>query len=297
MSNTKLTQAKKLTDLPGIPATVPIGGIEQYRFDIRNPDEKAEYEALKKRLLSEGYKRHRSWGGKYTHCQIANMALEHKGTLYVDMTYAFEDQWNLEAPNLRVHEWAQDYMHSGMNIHIRQGYYLTGLEELRGILRTVSRCGYCGNKGFAADGGTCQACVGSAYLKEEDLPLLVMQPILGKKRSKAEVSAEVPAIKAAWLQRQIKATEVQTSRQKEGALASAEKARARAVLFEQAAEGWQWLADRGISTENIIYYDHSNTFSVGWRGEGLSEELAAEWHKTLYEFPAKWEVKVKGQGK
>lgn len=295
MSNTKLTQAKKLTDLPGIPATVAIGGIKMYRFDLRVAEEKAEYEALKKRLMSEGYHRHRSWGGKYMHRHIGEKVQEHQGTLYVDMANAFEDQWNLEAPNYRVHEWAQDYMHSGMNIHIRQGYYLTGLEELRGILRTVSRCGYCGNKGFAAEGGTCQACVGSAYLKEEDLPLLVMQPILGKKRSKDEVSAEVPAIKAAWLQRQIRAIAGQTGRQKEEALASAEKARARAVLFEQAAEGWQWLVDQGINTENIIYYDHTNTFSVGWRGEGLSEELAAEWHKTLYEFPAKWEVKVKGK--
>lgn len=295
MSNTKLTQAKKLTDLPGIPATAAIGGIQTYRFDIRVAKEKAEYGALKNRLISEGYHRHCSWGGKYLHRQIGENVKEHQGTLYVDMAHAFEDQWNLVAPNYRVHEWAQDYMHSGMNTNIRQGYYLTGLEELKGILRTVSRCGYCGNKGFAEEGGTCQACAGSAYLKEEDLPLLVMQPILGKKRSKDEVSAEVPAIKAAWLQRQIKATEVQTSRQKEEALASAEKARARTVLFEQAAEGWQWLVDHGINTENIIYYDHTNTFSVGWRGEGLSEELAAEWHKALYEFPAKWEVKVKGK--
>lgn len=51
--------------------------------------------------------------------------------------------------------------------------------------------------------------------------------------------------------------------------------------------GFLWLCKKGYGFSNIIYYPHSDTFSIGWR-DPLSEEEKAEWTKRMEGFPYKW---------
>jgi hypothetical protein len=56
-------------------------------------------------------------------------------------------------------------------------------------------------------------------------------------------------------------------------------------------EGFSWLLDRNIETENCIYYSHTKTFCFGWRNS-LTAEVKAQLEKALVGFPFPVEFKT-----
>lgn len=303
----KTNQSKKAAELPGIAASVKVGGIVVYSYDMEVPEERAAYEAMAAELKAANYKIHESWGPGVFHRQWGDkVAQAHPdGPVPIDMTHPFDDQWNTVDSNLRVHEWAQDYPGGtfGVSRTRRCGYYLKGIEKLKAELAKLSTCGYCGNFGLVAEEGFCRSCVGSSYLKEQDLALLVMRPV-GEKWAKvrppeykAAIAKYLPQIKEAWMHAQLHSLKVKpvTPVTDNKAFKEIAALRARAKKFEDAATAWEWLYARNINTENIIYYDHSNTFSVGWRSEGLDKDIADKWRELLKDFPADYEIKERAK--
>jgi hypothetical protein len=54
-------------------------------------------------------------------------------------------------------------------------------------------------------------------------------------------------------------------------------------------DGMIWLMDHGITTDNVIYYEHKDTFSFGWRSpidDSNIDALRAE----LEGFPFKYQI-------
>ena len=67
-----------------------------------------------------------------------------------------------------------------------------------------------------------------------------------------------------------------------------------ASTIENAAkerDGFLWFLDRGYSTENVIFYNHTGRFCVGWRSNGFDATAAEVWEATLCDFPFPHDVK------
>lgn len=304
----KTNQSKRAKSLPGIPDFVEVEGVVVYSYNLNVPERKQAYEELVAELKAKKYHLHRSLPGKMTHWDWGTKVKKvYTGPILMDFTHPHADQWSTAGPeNLHVHEWAEDAAHGGpmgTPTHMRNGYYLKGIEKLKAELAKLSSCGYCGNFGLVAEEGFCRACVGSSYLKEADLNLLVMRPV-GEKWMKTRpasyqsaVAKYLPDIKAAWLNAQLHDMTSSILDPKAASKKAEEIAglRRRAAKFEQAALAWEWLYARNINTENIIYYDSANIFQIGWRSmEGLDKEIADKWRELLKDFPADYKIKEVG---
>jgi len=57
-------------------------------------------------------------------------------------------------------------------------------------------------------------------------------------------------------------------------------------------QGYIFAEKHGVNSKNIIYYNHSQSFGVGWMNE-LSPEEKAEITKKFKNFPYKWEFNKK----
>ena len=55
-------------------------------------------------------------------------------------------------------------------------------------------------------------------------------------------------------------------------------------------DGTLWMLDAGISTESVIFYPHTRTFTFGWRNP-VSKEVRAELVEKLKQFPFDFEIK------
>lgn len=99
----------------------PAGGIETvinfYSFDIRNSDEKKEYEYLVKKLKKSGLK---IFNVIDTHKYGYFDMLIAKGKCYIDPSYVFGNQWNTNLG--RLMDWYEGIY---LNKKLKRGYYLT----------------------------------------------------------------------------------------------------------------------------------------------------------------------------
>lgn len=59
---------------------------------------------------------------------------------------------------------------------------------------------------------------------------------------------------------------------------------------EKELTAFTWMIDAGINTDNCIYYNHTDTFSFGWR-EPLSDTEKENITKLMVGFPYVWAVK------
>lgn len=69
----------------------------------------------------------------------------------------------------------------------------------------------------------------------------------------------------------------------------AEFDRKRAKLTAE-QERLEWFAARGLITENVIYYDHTDTVTIGWR-HALTDKAIGMWLDIMAEYPYKYEIK------
>jgi hypothetical protein len=56
-------------------------------------------------------------------------------------------------------------------------------------------------------------------------------------------------------------------------------------------DGFLWLMDHGINTENCIYYSHTDRFSFGWRNP-VDKEMESAILDVISEFPFAYEIKT-----
>lgn len=266
--------------------------IKYYRYELDKPQDNKEYKLLCENLKNKGLKLFdaislNNYQQKTEHFNKIK-ELEQRGFIELDTTYLFNNQWNTteESFNLRVFNWYEEIY---PNKQIKEGYYLEITEEMKNLLKNTFSCGYCGKQYFKPKQEFCLNCLDSEFLKKEDLFLLRLRSVKDEdRRTKDLTPTEQKNLIKLY-------TQAQTKGNKERAIKKIEdlKKRYKEDLKQAQTEykGFMWLLERGINTDNCIYYNHSNLFTFGWRTL-LSFEIEQELKKQLKEFPFKYELKT-----
>lgn len=154
--------------------------INYYSFDVSDERQNKEYKELCESLKNKGLK-------KFATIEI-NGSEELRAVEYffieeieLDCTYLFSNQWNTipvkENKGLSVFDWMEPIFE---NKRIKKGYWLEQTEEMTTIRLETFRCGYCGKQYHKPNKVFCEDCIGSQYLKRNDLKLLVLKQVLNE---------------------------------------------------------------------------------------------------------------------
>jgi hypothetical protein len=269
--------------------------IHFYDFDIGKDADKGRYNALVRKLKGEGLKLF-DCISLQNHEQMESFnnkikTLESRGTITLDPKYVFSNQWNTadDSFNLRVMEWKEEIY---PNRDIKRGYWLEVTPEMRELQHNTFICGYCGNREINTTAAFCVKCLESEYLKEAELFLLRFKRV-DNETTRAPLT---PEEKGYLLPLYIEAQRYGTTERGKKRIAK-EKQRIiddKKNAIEAANNeyvGKMWLFVSGISTDNVIYYNHTKRFCFGWRTP-LSFEEEQKLKVQLKGFPLKYDIKT-----
>lgn len=274
--------------------------LHAYHFDISNSKERAEFDFMRAKLAADGLKCFESHGGELHYRKDLD-----GHTLILETAHMFDNQWNtapipgVSDTGLRVFDWAQDY-EPHRNKIIKQGYYLEQTVAMREARVSRYACGFCG---FQVDASTvtrfCERCLDSEYLKESELYLLRMLPVTNGLKARAPLSeVELAVLKPAFTKAQVYgATERGAARIAKVRADITDEYETKTANAKTKHDGLLWLLDRGINTDNVIYYGHTGKFCFGWRkpldgAEYNALQLAL--HNEGYSFPFDHDIKTTG---
>jgi hypothetical protein len=165
---------------------------------------------------------------------------------------------------------------------------------MEAVRRNTLACGYTGQQ-FPADCGltfnTTERGLASFGLKESELSMLRLLPIWPEGVRRKELTAEerdylLPLYVAA----RMKGEEKKRAEQRAEVEAEHKRDCARA---EMEYLGKLWLLDRGMSLENVIYYNHTERFNFGWRTP-YGPKAAAAMVDALKGFPFAYDIQQEG---
>lgn len=253
--------------------------IHQYRFNTSNPDEAAAWDALVADRKANGVP------------LFAAISTSKKcpldGDIELETAHIFSNQWNTK--DWRVFDFYQGIV---PNDNIKAGHWLEITKEMREIRRNTNVCGYCGHQESAARGLVfCDCCIGSEYLKEDDLHLLRMLPAGDHLPQRNPLTnAEREHLLPQYLDAQIRGN---TARDKARIAKARERIESKFTATTNAAkterDGFLWLMDHGHNTSNVIYYSHTNRFCFGWR-KAIGDSEYSRLADLLCEFPFDYDV-------
>ena len=258
--------------------------LHAYWFDTRKPDDAKAFSDLRSRLVKTNGDCFETWGGNSHYCP--NLA----GPIELETDHLFDNQWN--STTHRVFDWAQDHP-IDFDKRIKRGHYLDITDEMRELRRNRMACGYCGKQEPAQKGNVfCPHCIGSQYLKESELYLLRMRPVSDGRRERAPLTpAELAHLLPIYRDAQIYGN---TERDK------ARITKERADLTKDRDDtihnanikhdGFLWFMDRGIRTDNLIFYTHAGRFSWGWKTP-VSADFLSHLLDVITEFPFPYDIK------
>jgi hypothetical protein len=219
-----------------------------------------------------------------------NAVLAADGTVVtLETEFLFDNQWNCVELG-RVFDAVRYVEHTGRTSHLIYGQYLDITPAMIEVREREQKCGYCG-AGYwdGAACGYCVKCLGTKYLKREDLHLLQLLPVARSSGAKRALTAnQLAECSAAYDAAQAAAFLVRAEKKRIDARHAAE------VKFENARierDAILWLLDHGIDPDNCIYYPHTGRFCFGWR-EPLTDEAFSELTTKLgAEFPFDYDAK------
>lgn len=291
--------------------------VHAYCFDTRVPAEAAAWNDLEAKLkATHPHCMHAS--GSY-HCpSLDGVEVE------LETKHLFENQWNTvgmptkfngngaltttevkgknsnrDAKGLRLFDWAleahtrsDDYVR-----HYRRGHYLDQTEEMKAIRRDTNCCGYCGYQEPAKDGHVfCPMCIGSEYLRPDQLHLLRMIPV-DKTGFNNFVPARAPLTEdeAAQLMPLYRHAQIHGNTERDKARILKERvgiandfARATHVATVE-RDGKTWLMDHGVKLGLVIFYNHTERWSFGWSGK-IDDATVPDLQKALEGFPFPYDI-------
>lgn len=269
-----------------------------YNIDTSTPDGKAEWSALETFLLAQGLREFHAIGD---HCNRKIDGCE----IELETSHLFKNQWNtapidgISEKGLRVFDWARDsiWVNGRENKTIKRGHYLEQTAEMREIRRNTVKCLYCGAQEAAAKGYVfCPHCIGSEYLTEKDLKLTRMVPVcdlhrddIYKELTEAEAAHLLPLFKEAQIHGHTERDKKRIAKQRETLAREYEIIRIARATTER--DGFLWLMDHGIKTDNVIFYSHTGRFGFGWR-KPLGETVLGDLLNLITEFPFSYDIKT-----
>jgi hypothetical protein len=232
----------------------------------------------------------------------------------LELTHVFDNQWNT-APipgvadtGLRVFDWADS---ADRTTH-KSGHYLDVTPEMIAARNNTFRCGYCGFQTRDHDlverqNHFCEQCRDSEHLKQTDLSLTRLLPVSAEQNRAPLTESETAWLVPDFIDAQIHGRTKRGIERIKKLRDSIEKDyQASTRNAQMKRDGLVWLLDRGLDINNVIYYNHTETFCIGWR-EALSDELMKEWcialkfnasgQRTEQTFPFPIEFKTVSLGK
>lgn len=271
-----------VTHDPNMCGTIPTV-LHTYRFDTSKPADAKAYAALCERLRRDKDRRFfnvlRDPGAKQTK----------PGPVALETDHVFADQWST-TDGRRVFDWYEGIV---PNASIKIGHWLEITPAMREIRRNTLKCGFCGHQEPAAKGlEFCGACLDSPYLAETDLHLTRLLPAGEFMPDRAPLSdAERDRLLPLYVARQTSGADSRNAAKLRKQRAGIEAKRGKAIASAQTeADGLLWLMDRGISIDNVIFYDHTGVFCFGWR-KPVSDAVASTLLDQISEFPHPYEIK------
>lgn len=269
-----------------------------YYFDVGDEKQSAAWTALIEERKKAGAKMHESWGGQSSHFSFIDELHLNGKEIELETAHLFDDQWNTaavegSANGLRVFEFAKDYP-ATFPARYKKGHYLEITEEMRAFKADWLKCGYCGHDKHKSSGLVfCPDCLDSVHLEADRLHLLRLLPCGSSFNGKRPELTE--AERAELLPKYIEAQTVSN-----GSRAKAHAEKVRADVIRKAAkeiknatterDGMIWLMDHGLNIENVIFYNHTQRFSFGWR-QPVSKEVESAILEHMSEFPFLYEIK------
>lgn len=215
-----------------------------------------------------------------------------EGPIELDPECLFQNQWNSDQG--RVFDWYQEAVFSayGERKNIKRGHYLDITEEMIALRRDTLKCGYTGQQFPASTSprlNTTDQALGSPYLKESELHLLRLLPVCEEWTGTREplTQEERAFLLPLYLEAQTKATSAQRDKQRAELLKDYDQA---ITVATAERDGFLWLLDHGIQTENCIYYSHTKEFCFGWR-QAYAGEARAKLLELLAKFPFPYDLK------
>lgn len=263
--------------------------IHSYRYDLNKPADAEAYKDLKRTLEGQGLKCFRTWGGN-SHYHGNN------GPVILKTDFFFNNQWNTAedsptVPNRRVFDWAEDYTETA----IRVGHYLDVTPEMVALRKETFKCPYCGKMYPGEHGTFCLACLDSAYLDEKRilggglrLRAIADENAPWQPLTEAEAAELLPLFREAQAHGITERGKARLAERRAEIEAEYKNTIANA---EAKRDGFNWLMDRGINTENVIWYDHARSFSFGWRNR-LDAATADALRAALEGFPAAYTIEL-----
>lgn len=267
--------------------------LKSYYFNLANADEKTAYAELCNMLKDRGSKVFESHGGGSHYKKFAKDGIE----VELETKHIFDNQWNaapiegVTEKGLRVFDWALDACLPNKNI--KCGHYLEMTEEMVNLRNNTLACGYCGHQEIKTEQSPefCPHCIDSEYLTKDQLHLTRLQTVSNKQDRKELTDDELAELLPKYIHAQ---TYGNNERDK------ARLAKQRTDLLNERDnkiktantkhDGMIWLLDNGLKIDNVIYYNHTNRFSFGWRSP-VSAEVVSEILEKIKEFPFDYEIK------
>jgi hypothetical protein len=269
--------------------------VKYYRFDISNEEEKKQYKALSQKLNKLGLTLFDSisLSDYTTKTSFFNKIkeLENKGFIELETEFIFNNQWNTteESFNLRVFDWAEEIY---PNRKIKEGYYLEVNKEMTDIRENTFKCGYCGKQYFKTKERFCLNCLDSEYLTKDNLILLQLKKVSDERDFKPLSLEDETYLNNLYTKAQINGNSERGKKRIEDLKIKLLEDKTKTIKnAETEYKGFMWLINKGINTNNVIYYNHTNIFCFGWK-QNLSFEIEQELKQKLKNFPFKYELKV-----
>lgn len=281
--------------------------VHAYQFDVSKQADRAGYDALRDKLTAMGLRcfdtyAPESYDKNYAKHQEAIADVAGK-SVALETAFLFDNQWNtapipgVSDSGLRLMDWAETIFR---NRSIKSGYWLEQTDAMLAIRRDTLKCGYCGKQEPATSGlKFCPHCIDSEYLKAGDLYLTRLVPVntTGPGQKFAPLTdAERADLMPRYTEAQIHGSTVR---------GKARLAKKRAAVIEDCSttieralaerDGFLWCMDRGVNTDNLIYYGHTGRFSFGWRSP-IGADVLPGLQAALTEFPFSYDI-VTGHGK
>lgn len=248
--------------------------VRKYYFNISDETQRAEYEELCGKLKSRGLK-------LFDFIAIKNNT-QIDGTFELETKFIFNNQFN--AGNYRCFDWCEFIF---PNRRIKTGHYVVdcpGFDYLQQLRRTTRQCGYCGKLYRESEEQWCTDCLGSQYLKRDDLKLLKTHFI-----DQVRVfDTKPPDWMVVEYEKQQKAARlIRVKEDKKWAIAKYKK-NLESAKIEYA--GFMLIVESGLDYNNCIYYSHTGRFCFGWR-TSLTEAEKIEIGEKLKKFPYNYDMK------
>lgn len=288
--------------------------LHTYSFNLSVIPEHQAYTLLKERIMRESHRRDRI---NFVTSRGELCALDHLTKLgdvdgittyevELDVKHLFDNRWNTATTEgltgYRVFDWVEYF--DSYNRNRIWGHWLEVTDEMVEVRQKTLVCGYCATHyGEVHEShlpvdetapGFCKECLGSPYLKEDELYMLRLLPADRKNGHREPLTDDERALlMPRYLDAQLHGQE---ARRLEKVTKQRDRLASQRALDEMKFDGMTRLLDAGIDIENVIFHDHHPVFKFGWRSElspSVAEAMQAKLAEIKFPHPTEFVIAKK----